>query len=108
MFQVPGGGLDKVQVRVYSAGPMAQRSSKTTLLTVPQFMAYAKEANEIVALIASRRCHPFAAALAGVSLIKNFGGDPEWWASAVLRPIDEFLMDISLTIPPLQTKTRKR
>lgn len=58
-----------------------------SLVTAEQFKRYTREAQGLIEYAVSVRIHPFAAAVAGVALIRNafetMGGKIEWWAEFV-------------------------
>lgn len=73
---------------------MAEKK-KWSIITGDQMVAYIAASKSIIRFAREREIHPFAAALAGVAMIRMaidcMGGDPKWWANAITAPPEEFL-----------------
>jgi hypothetical protein len=58
-----------------------------SFVTVEEFERYMKAAEQLIHFARRERIHPFAAAIAGVALIRNaletMGGRVEWWVDFV-------------------------
>ncbi len=76
---------------------MTREKRDWSFVPAAQVQVYIEEAEKLVDLAQQHKISPFAAALAGVALIRNaiaiMGGKPEWWCRQITstKPFADFI-----------------